>query len=221
MGNYLKNSDKISKKDLICPICYDLYLKPRSTYCGHSLCDQCYFENMLKFNICPICRSNIKKSKGCFSKSFENIIENFINESSAEMKKNFIDRKSEYQEWKESKKVSLFEIDQKYDIKDTENIWCVGIVKDIIKNENHSDTLFVHYLGWDEIYDEYICANSDRIAPLGMFTKRRDIPRYSIHNPNGNMMMSFIIWEREYHRDFLLINQRLRNDIINSDRRNN
>ena len=61
-------------------------------------------------------------------------------------------------------------------MKDTENIWCIGIIKKMIKNKNHSDTLFIHYEGWDKIYDEYICSNSNRIAPHGYYTSRTDIP---------------------------------------------
>ena len=166
---------------------------------------------MLKFNTCPICRSNIKKTRGCFSLSFENTIQKYISQN-PEQEKNYSERKKEYIFWKNQKKITNFEIEKKYDIKDTENIWCIGIIKKIVKNTNHADTLFVHYLGWDEIYDEFICSNSERIAPLGCFTKRRDIPRYAIHNQTGNMMMSFIVWERDFQRDFLIVNQRLMNN---------
>ena len=207
--NFLLKTEKITKKDLICPICYDFLIKPRTTFCGHSFCDKCYFENMLKFNICPICRSNIKKSRGCFSLSYEKIIKTFISRQNKLQLTNYQHRLVEYKTWKTLKHITKFEIGVKYDVKDTENIWCIGIIKKIVKNIGHSDTLFISYLGWDKIYDEFLCSNSERIAPLGFFTKRRDIPRYAIHNSTGNMMMSFIVWERDYQRDFLVVNQRL------------
>jgi len=75
--------------------------------------------------------------------------------------------------WMDKRSVKDVTVGSRIDVRDTESIWCIGIVKDIIKNKNHKETLLIHYAGWDNIYDEYICINSHRLAPLGYFTERR------------------------------------------------
>jgi hypothetical protein len=41
--------------------------------------------------------------------------------------------------------------------------------------------LYIHYEGWNRCYDEYIPADSERIAPLKLYTSRTDIPKYTRH----------------------------------------
>ena len=84
----------------------------------------------------------------------------------------------------------------KLDILDTEHIWCVAQVELKIQSaELEHPLLMVHYEGWTRKYDEFIMMDSKRIAPAGLYTNRRDIPRYRmchgqslnfahvIHNP--------------------------------------
>ncbi len=82
------------------------------------------------------------------------------------------------------------------DVLDTERIWCNGTVKKIIRNQNHANTLLIHYTGWNDIYDEYLCVNSSRIAPYQYFTSREGIPKYANHGRN-DMMVSYIIYNNE------------------------
>lgn len=72
----------------------------------------------------------------------------------------------------QKRSVKNFTVGTKLDVKDTESVWCVGTIKEVIINKNHKETLLIHYEGWDKLYDEYICVNSSRLAPLGFFTKR-------------------------------------------------
>ena len=65
---------------------------------------------------------------------------------------------------------------------DTENIWCKATVELIIKTANRKDLLYIHYEGWNRKYDEYIYIDSHRIAPLGLYTSRSDIPVYRMLN---------------------------------------
>lgn len=89
-------------------------------------------------------------------------------------------RVSEFGAWCERRRVRGVGVGSRLDVRDTESIWCVGVVKDVIRNERHDETLLIHYAGWDNIYDEYICVNSKRLAPLGCFTERRgELRRYT------------------------------------------
>jgi hypothetical protein len=40
--------------------------------------------------------------------------------------------------------------------------------------------ILVHYEGWSRKYDEYMLLNSPKLAPLGTYTDRTDIPRYRL-----------------------------------------
>ena len=99
--------------------------------------------------------------------------------------------------WLHKRIVLEFKKGDKYDVKDTENIWCTAVIEDIFKQKHHSDILLIRYDGWDQIYNEYICSKSDRIAPLGFYTKRRDIPQYRMDIRNPNQQLSYIISDRD------------------------
>ena len=209
--NYFKLSKNCSDNDLLCPICMDYLIEPRTTICGHSFCEKCFFESMLKFNFCPICKKKIKKKTNCFSKSLSTLIKNYQKTLSPEILQTYKTRILENKAWKSEKKVKLFKIGSKYDIKDTENIWCVAELKKITKNKNHADTLLFHYLGWNQIFDEYICANSERIAPLGLFTGRNDLPKYN--RGENRHLMDYILWERNFVGEINQFFPEMRGDI--------
>ena len=59
----------IKSSDLVCPICRELYVNPRSYTCGHTLCEICMIEmdkvdaqkcntHQAPIHTCPICREN-------------------------------------------------------------------------------------------------------------------------------------------------------------------
>jgi hypothetical protein len=77
-------------------------------------------------------------------------------------------------------------------VRDTEFIWCKGTVELKITSSKHEPLLYIHYEGWNRKYDEYIYQNSKRVAPLGFFTSRTDIPRYYMC-PHSNMMFGHIL----------------------------
>ncbi len=66
------------------------------------------------------------------------------------------------------------------DVRDTEMVWCVAQVKKIIKDELNKETVSVtvHFLGWSDSYDEELIRDSPRIAILGFYTMRNNIPMY-------------------------------------------
>ena len=47
-----------------------------------------------------------------------------------------------------------------------------------IITENRKPLLYIHYAGWSRKYDEYFYADSERLAPKGLYTSRTDIPKY-------------------------------------------
>jgi hypothetical protein len=58
----------------------------------------------------------------------------------------------------------------------------IGSVEKILRSKFRcADLLYVHYDGWSRCYDEYIPCDSDRIAPIGLYTSRNDIPKYTRH----------------------------------------
>eukprot|EP00344_Euplotes_crassus_P012672 CAMPEP_0196998598 /NCGR_PEP_ID=MMETSP1380-20130617/3948_1 /TAXON_ID=5936 /ORGANISM="Euplotes crassus, Strain CT5" /LENGTH=357 /DNA_ID=CAMNT_0042415225 /DNA_START=658 /DNA_END=1731 /DNA_ORIENTATION=- len=104
-------------------------------------------------------------------------------ESLKEDLKNWQNRKNQYLEWKKSHTLSNVSIGDKVDVRDTEYIWCTGSVERILKSKyNCADLYYVHYEGWSRCYDEYIPADSERIAPQNFYTSRTDIPKYTRHS---------------------------------------
>lgn len=97
--------------------------------------------------------------------------------------KNWQNRRKQYMEWKKSHTLVNVSIGDKVDVRDTEYIWCTGSVERILKSRyNCADLYFIHYEGWSRCYDEYIPADSDRIAPHKFYTSRNDIPKYTRHD---------------------------------------
>ena len=89
-----------------------------------------------------------------------------------------------------------FDVDSKIDVRDTEYVWCIGRIKAVVSFPRSPKYIYVHYEGWDKIFDEYFSEHSERIAPLGFFTNRKDIPRY-ILSGNGNCRLGLIVSSAE------------------------
>lgn len=69
-------------------------------------------------------------------------------------------------------------------MRDTEYIWCVGHVKIKVESPN-KDLLIIHYEGWNKYFDEILLSTSPRVAPLGFYTSRQDIPKYALKSDNS------------------------------------
>ena len=91
-------------------------------------------------------------------------------------------RRDKYLDWKKSHELKTVKIGDKLDVRDTEYIWCTGSVEKVLRSKYHcADLLYIHYDGWSRCYDEFIPCDSDRIAPIGLYTNRNDIPKYTRH----------------------------------------
>lgn len=102
-------------------------------------------------------------------------------------------RATAYKEWKTQHILSkIVKAGEKVDVRDTEYIWCSGVIELKITTLNRLPLLYIHYEGWNRKYDEYIYSNSDRLAPGGTYTSRSDIPHYHM-NPYSNVMQASIV----------------------------
>ncbi|XP_065668503.1 LON peptidase N-terminal domain and RING finger protein 3 [Hydra vulgaris] len=74
----------IKEEDFECKICYDIFLKPVTTPCGHVFCKNCLTQTMDHNPCCPICRlSLVEYQSSSMTETFiiEQILEQFFKES--------------------------------------------------------------------------------------------------------------------------------------------
>eukprot|EP00954_Amorphochlora_amoebiformis_P022525 1353989-Amorphochlora_amoeboformis.AAC.1 len=72
----------------------------------------------------------------------------------------------------------------KIDVHDTAEKWCVGTITDVINEQPNRYQVLVHYEGWDTKYDEWINADSYRLAPLYHRTSPPEAP--TLHRSTSN-----------------------------------
>ena len=133
-------------------------------------------ELMLIFGAtCPICRSHLRRNSTHPSLLLDTAARQAANTLDENATANFRARTTEAEDHARARSVQEFTVGQALDVMDTENIWCAGVVRGVFPNAGHAPTLLVHYLGWDPMYDEYLCARSPRIAPRGFFTQRSGV----------------------------------------------
>lgn len=126
-----------------------------------------------------MCRAFIKNRTFCPSFTIENIVQNVVSKSTVELRIQYANLVDEYKKWISERNVSNFRTGLEIDVKDTEDIWCKGLISDF-SSQNQSLIMKVHYDGWSNIYDEFIPINSERIATRGFYTSRKGkLRRYS------------------------------------------
>jgi len=104
----------------------------------------------------------------------------------------------EYETRINSANLTSVKVGDKIDACDTENIWCKATIELVIKAPNRKDLIYIHYEGWNRKYDEYLYIDSHRVAPLGVYTQREDIPIYRMMGNRGtdgqlNMMYAIVL----------------------------
>lgn len=121
-----------------------------------------------------MCRSNIRKKKTVLHKNIESLVKNLTEDDE------FEERTIYCNGWKSMLKIAKeFQPGDMLDVRDTLFFWCVGTVKQVINTkEAPNQILLIHYPGWNSIYNEFIPSDSPRLAPLGTFSSRRDLPQY-------------------------------------------
>lgn len=53
----------LSQDEITCPICFDYVMGCRVSICGHTFCNHCISECLLRKKTCPVCRKDIRRSK--------------------------------------------------------------------------------------------------------------------------------------------------------------
>lgn len=187
---------------LTCPICMDLIINCRIAICGHSFCHWCISECLVRKKECPQCRKNIRKKVLQPSLLIDNSVKMYVigkkEQGHPDEFNKWQERMLAYDQWIDSTKLRSVKVGEKIDACDTESIWCKATVELIIKAPNRKDLLYIHYEGWNRKYDEYIYIDSYRVAPLGVYTERQDIPIYRMMGNRGtdgqlNMMYAIVL----------------------------
>ena len=175
-------------KSLICPLCLNFIYKCQTTVCGHSFCTKCIDEYLIIKQQCFVCDKTIRTTKGtvllsCFS--IDDVITQLINNTNdTQIKINWENQKCDFTTWQLSKKLEKIEVGDKLDIRDTGYIWCIGEVTMLVECINKEPMLAIHYQDWNRWYDEFLPISSPRLARLGFYTSRDDIPKYKMKAVN-------------------------------------
>ncbi|KAL4430083.1 hypothetical protein ABPG74_013530 [Tetrahymena malaccensis] len=177
--------DQDQQKLLECPICMDYLVSPVQTQCGHTYCEICLTEALLKQNICPMCKKLVPNFNFVIDTLLDGLVKQYVESYNDDNKEKYIQRRKKYFAWNKKRRPQKFEEGMKVDIRDLDNIWCEAIVKKIEKAQNNEEFIFIHYIGWNSIYDEMLPSNSNRISSAGFFTQRKDIPQYRLNSQNN------------------------------------
>lgn len=96
--------------------------------------------------------------------------------SSNQIKSDWRERAASLAKLQKDRLVSDLDIDSLVDVRDTDYIWCVGRITLIIEPMNKEALYVVHFEGKSSSEDELIYKNSERLANIGTFTSRKEVP---------------------------------------------
>lgn len=140
---------------------------------------------MIRKRECPHCRKDIRA--WCLTKSelIDRAVELMVRSKTtttgdASQETRWSERLENNRRWVAKHEISstTLKAGSKLDVLDTEHIWCPALVELKITCSNGSPLILVHYEGWSRKYDEFLSLMSHRVAPIGTYTNRNDIPRY-------------------------------------------
>ena len=194
-------------EELNCPICMDYIMSCRTAICGHSFCEVCISESLIHRKECPNCRKDIRKWVLSKSEIIDSSVKMMVKSKGDEEVNRYQERSKSYNEWFEKQQLKNVKPGDKVDALDTEYIWCKAQVELKIRSKDREPLLYLHYdvshnnhnhlkfkifftfsQGWSRKYDEYMYMDSKRIAPVGLFTNRQDIPRYQSNGASRQPM---------------------------------
>ena len=145
---------------LTCCICMDYIVSSRTAVCGHSFCEECITESLIRKNTCPHCRKDIRRWVLQKSEIIDNAVKMLIDCKRADGDEKEADRMTErlknHENWLEKHNVKFVKPGDKLDVLDTEHIWCSAIVELKIRAAGKIPLLHLHYEGWNRKYDEYM-----------------------------------------------------------------
>ena len=134
---------------LTCSICMDYIISCRTALCGHSFCEICINEALIRKKECPNCRKDIRKWGLNKSNLVDSAVTNMINlkkeeRDEAEYKRHQ-DRLKNHNEWKDKHAVKEVKPGDMLDVLDTEYVWCKATVELKIRSQGRQPLLFIHY----------------------------------------------------------------------------
>ncbi|KRX02403.1 hypothetical protein PPERSA_10020 [Pseudocohnilembus persalinus] len=151
------------QNSFLCPICLDYICLAATTQCSHTFCRECLLEYIEISKNCIVCNKNLRNIPEFRSITLDDQIYSFIKNQDEQNLKAYEERKKAFQnqsQWLKQEMEKL-QVGNKLDVRDTNFIWCEGIVL------NKSDNL---------IYE--LAQNSERIMPHGFYTNQCTIPHY-------------------------------------------
>jgi len=105
------------------------------------------------------------------------------------------------------KKIDKIEVGEKIDVRDTDYIWCIGTVRMVVESALKEPIIAIHYEGWNMWYDEFLPLSSPRLARLGFYTDRDDIPKYKMKVVGENNSLAANQWSQRGQMQAFIVNR--------------
>ena len=135
--------------ELNCSICMDYIVSCRTAICGHSFCEQCINESLIRKKECPNCRKDIRKwvlsKSDIIDSAVKLMVEGKRDAGDDEDFRRREERLKNHAEWVEKHKITNVKPGDKIDALDTEYIWCKAVVELKIQAKGRQPLLFLHY----------------------------------------------------------------------------
>lgn len=121
-----------SENVLTCPICMDYIVSCKTAICGHSFCEVCIHEAMIRKKECPNCRKDIRKyvlkETNMIDTAVSMMIKGKQTTDESEYERHH-DRLKNFKDWKDKHTVKEVKPGDMLDVLDTEYIWCKATVE--------------------------------------------------------------------------------------------
>lgn len=136
-------------QELNCSICMDYIVNCRTAICGHSFCEVCINESLIRKKECPNCRKDIRKwvlsKSDIIDSAVKLMVEGKRDAGEDEDYRRREERIKAHAEWIEKHKITNIKPGDKIDALDTEYIWCKAVVELKIQAKGRQPLLFLHY----------------------------------------------------------------------------
>ena len=127
----------------------DYIVSCRTAICGHSFCEECINESLIRKKECPNCRKDIRKwvlSKSeIIDSAVKLMVESKRDNGDDEDLKRYQERNKNHDKWLLKHSVDNVKPGDKIDALDTEYIWCKAVVELKIQAKGRQPLLFLHY----------------------------------------------------------------------------
>lgn len=135
----------------------DYIIECRTAICGHSFCDICIQESLIRKKECPNCRKEIRACPLTKSEIIDTAVKLMVKAKDSDKSKltgkeseeeqvRHSERVKQYKEWREKHELpTKVKPGDRIDALDTEHIWCKAIVELVLYSKGRKPLLFIHY----------------------------------------------------------------------------